>query len=1273
MLKNKDYRMTTTFMKNGVVLLLTAFLCFCDASPSQRVEYSISSVIRTVASEEQFDSLIETLDSNLAYQLAILFPWYAKGDLLDQIMAPNGARMYAGSTITRAGLCPDMPIMFSDIRVDSPFVIFNVEWAQDYPLPEDVLDVFGTPDLSSSKWQWLQERPLSETELSLRSCEIVIDVSSLGWTQSGFFQLANKVDTDEDGLSDAYEILVSGTNPNAWSTLSDGIPDGWKVRYGFNPFDPSVAHEDSDGDGLTNLEEYLLGTDPNNSDSDGDGLPDGLEIRIGTNPLNPDTDGDGLTDYEEYVIYMTNPLNPDTDGDGLPDGLEIALGTSPFYSDTDFDGLNDYREVMELGSNPLSRDTDGDGIDDYTEYRYRDFGLNLLNPSDAAEDYDEDGFSNLYEYTWRWNHMSKTSAYESVSIKIVHVPLGQYPYRQSTLSGDGGVDRIIALGSHPTLSAKMRIPTSTQTGRTNIAKRLYFTPASGIYLDGTSLDSLSSPIIIPDSGGNKEYEVTATLDAVGQTAQFWLGDDTGKTNTLPLYVTVPKITRAELRVSQNPNSSVMTNLVPGVKGVICVRPQDSRFGMPRVTLNPYFLNDNQSFGPSIWQTDLLLVRASGATNGTWTLNWTRWDSAYNARHGIPLPPGRTRIDVGIDFNFDGELSEEEIALSCDVCVLEGMIVPDYDRNREIDAADVEKAASGKIHHWWSNDDRDNGDVGGDGTSIPGQTSNRNLDDTVVNGRDDLIDFFPVWLDMAQILDSIPEDSGYTYRLRSGSFNAVWTSLSRNEAGKYLVSDVGGCGPQLNQNAHAATTTNVTASGILIPEPFINMIRSDPNKGVVLLEGRAAASNREIALDVWRGNTRCWTTNLTLSLSTVENMYNRFNLRPDSSSYGYFITTPPPNCPVRDSTKRVVFLHGFLVSDQEARGWHAKMFKRLHQSGSNARFWGVTWKGDEQWIPVWPLNNPGLNYHANVINAFNSTSLLKQGIEAIGGDVTVIAHSLGNMIVSSAIADRNMNVSRYIMLNAAVPSEAYDGSLANENPTNSLVHTAWKSFAPRTWASTRYQLFDGIHNGLSRLTWRNRFDSVPSRTQVFNYFNAQDEVFELYSVTPGWNDGADWYQYAWHKQEAYKGRFGTDPLAGAAGTSDAGWGFSLSCVRPGVRARLNPYTATDANNASLDLLRADPVHLHAPADKIFTNGYTGALSNNYRARGIPALSPAVGITQVEKFNGNFNMAAMKDDDAWPTIRPNNSYGTRWQHNDIKNVAYRYTYKVFKDIVEKGQLK
>jgi serine/threonine protein kinase/pSer/pThr/pTyr-binding forkhead associated (FHA) protein len=81
-----------------------------------------------------------------------------------------------------------------------------------------------------------------------------------------------------------------------------------------------IALSDPDGDGLSNIREGQLGTDPNNADTDADGLNDGEEVRIwGTDPLKRDTDGDSLTDGTEVNVLGTDPLKPDTDGDGKPD------------------------------------------------------------------------------------------------------------------------------------------------------------------------------------------------------------------------------------------------------------------------------------------------------------------------------------------------------------------------------------------------------------------------------------------------------------------------------------------------------------------------------------------------------------------------------------------------------------------------------------------------------------------------------------------------------------------------------------------------------------------------------------------------------------------------------------------------------------------------------------------------------------------------------------------------------------------------------------------
>lgn len=64
-------------------------------------------------------------------------------------------------------------------------------------------------------------------------------------------------------------------------------------------------------------------------DSDGDGLPDSKELLLGTDPEKSDTDGDGLTDKEESTIWKTDPLNEDSDGDTFLDGEEVTHGFNP--------------------------------------------------------------------------------------------------------------------------------------------------------------------------------------------------------------------------------------------------------------------------------------------------------------------------------------------------------------------------------------------------------------------------------------------------------------------------------------------------------------------------------------------------------------------------------------------------------------------------------------------------------------------------------------------------------------------------------------------------------------------------------------------------------------------------------------------------------------------------------------------------------------------------------------------------------------------------------
>jgi pectate lyase len=57
-----------------------------------------------------------------------------------------------------------------------------------------------------------------------------------------------------------YPVLASAAAP--LDTDGDGMPDEWEIRYGLNPNDPRDGNRDANGDGYTNIEEYLNNTDP---------------------------------------------------------------------------------------------------------------------------------------------------------------------------------------------------------------------------------------------------------------------------------------------------------------------------------------------------------------------------------------------------------------------------------------------------------------------------------------------------------------------------------------------------------------------------------------------------------------------------------------------------------------------------------------------------------------------------------------------------------------------------------------------------------------------------------------------------------------------------------------------------------------------------------------------------------------------------------------------------------------------------------------------------
>jgi hypothetical protein len=198
----------------------------------------------------------------------------------------------------------------------------------------------------------------------------------------------------------------------------DGLPDWWENDF-FGNLDQGPG-DDPDGDGSTNMEEFLNGdwptyfddwdedglgdgqeihqyhTDPRVADTDGDGMPDGYEVAHGLNPLQDDRsgdpDGDGLTNGEEYG-FGTDPRKFSTVDDGISDGWKVSYGFDPLDPALANQTLpaigKTVREAFELGLDPRNWDSNDDGIADRIS---PSLGINPLNL-----DHDGDGILNADE------------------------------------------------------------------------------------------------------------------------------------------------------------------------------------------------------------------------------------------------------------------------------------------------------------------------------------------------------------------------------------------------------------------------------------------------------------------------------------------------------------------------------------------------------------------------------------------------------------------------------------------------------------------------------------------------------------------------------------------------------------------------------------------------------------------------------------------------------------------------------------------------------------
>jgi len=417
---------------------------------------------------------------------------------------------------------------------------------------------------------------------------------------------------------------------------------------------------------------------------------------------------------------------------------------------------------------------------------------------------------------------------------------------------------------------------------------------------------------------------------------------------------------------------------------------------------------------------------------------------------------------------------------------------------------------------------------------------------------------------------------------------------------------------------------------------------------------------------------------------------------------------------------ILHVHGYNVNAEDSRGEQAEAFKRLYWSGSRARFWGISWYGyDSQTIDLslFCLGQRSPDYHVNVRHAFNAGRLLENFVRTKGpGNATLIAHSLGNMVASSAVQN-GMPYARYLMANPAVAEESYAGKEVyddaswNSSTRGLMYHPDWRypagaavGYAPFLWSSEWYKLFSDER---SKLTWRDLFSKVRNDGKVYAFFAPTDEAFRPFTYdptapnapqevkdypdnkdnSPGFEDVlSNWScsdrekigTYSWAFQELLKGRIWS---LIQADSSTGGWGFNYNaadnyvdynCVGTDDTKICTFIKPHQANLLDSSVLMTKPLfkknsdnaqlYTEQPVDG---STLTTAMKERILADEVPAVTFAAGHRGVSAFAKNIDIRAKYLTDNPNTPWPRGTVKYEWRHSDLYNVAYPYVYLLYDD--------
>jgi hypothetical protein len=1125
-------------------------------------------------------------------------------------------------------------------------------------------------------------------------------------------------DSDGDGIPDSQDPYPSDPTNGAGGTGGGGDPQ---------------PEPDTDGDGRPDSQDPYPNDPYDNADFDHDGIPDVSDpARSDPNNLSPfnglewfdgvrgDGDGDGILNFWDLEPYGPTPV--DTDGDGLLDSIDPAPADPYNYSsynktnwsadalgDTDGDGIPNFFDTWPYDSLNGTGDADMDGI------------------PDAADPVPTDSFNYSPYNQWSWSGVSALGDADNDGILNYFDTYPDDPYNGLPPGQDADGDGIPNEQDPDPRKADNMSPYNGMNWWQSVFGDVdgdgtynywdYSPFADDLDRDGIRDDLDPAPT---DGANYSEINQRAWYDGalndndLDGTPNFYDPDPDGGMPYEPSLGEIPSASASLLVILNDGYEELGEPPAPGVTPdrdmadaplAIKAGPRAGKMAIGKLTaLNLSLPAEYVDAGGSVTITQLdgadsvrlHAVQMAGAEGVAWqpvALGsafvppsdgiWTYWIE------------GVTEGDVSLNFHFpqktyggvDSEHPQGVMADSVDeqidLMVCSAHLSVDRNRDGVISPGSYQDTTfEGRPFRFWVNNDSDSGEAGDAGTSdVPGTASVEGLNNGHIDGSRDLVDFFPVCLDIRGLTQLMPPGDGISYKLRhgTGALSFTQTALALSKSSDYLKEILPAeFGTDFSESASSAVTRRITPEGVELTPRFLLGIQSGGG-GVILVEGHSATDS-PLILSVEKEGVVVVELQLHISLCEVEQMYRHVDLTGLAKEYDGSAVIPPlaPRGTEMDNPsglpdsetidKYFVFVHGYSVSGYKARGWNAEVFKRLYALGSRARFIGVTWNGDT-----------GLDYHKAVFHAFQAGDGLRAALGLPAGtDVTVAAHSLGNMLVSHAIQSGGFTPARYYMINAAVPMEAYDSSVLEQKGPGSayeaMTESDWKGKDDRMFASNWYRLFDAAYDSRGKLAWNGVFSTVMSKTSTLNFYSQGEDVVENPKSSSSliildMIHNFDTERGAWGHQEMIKGGAGIASLA--FGRVQGGW-------------RRWDSREVDATTSDEELMTCPRFLPFLEGDLLSEDVATGSIKAadskvlyDLLARGLPALSYAAAANPVPSLvagGRNFDMEAQgRVSGVWPTDGHEGFRLGQWNHSDFKNVSLPYVARMYQAMIDKGNLK